>query len=586
MKISLRWKMIACFLLASIVPLFLSLSVFVSNTSAKTRENIADTIEIRSSQNAEQISEVLTSVDQMFLSLIRNGDLREFLYAQYNDSQADALNAYQSLALQSQIDTISKGYTVRLYNANPVLGIAPLTNNSMGTFLLKYGADAANVSTKIQMQYLEAYGTQPARIGFYRIYLDTAVDPIYITIEVPVADLLPHADLEHALLLDDTIPIIYSNEELFGEISLSNEDLTQIQQKGTLSVGQSSYLATIYPLSSMPDNSKAFSNAVSLLCLFPYDAFEQTLQESLIGIIPLSVLCVIFSVLVTIIFTRRMTTRISAMQAKTKRVLNLDFNIAEPVMIQDELGDLENDIYEMASALAVQIEREYEAIQAEGEQRLLNEQLHNAWVKAQIASLKHQINPHYLFNTLESIRMHLLLKGDKETAKILQIFAASYRKSLEVDSGDYTLQDELDTINDFLAVQKYRLGDRFVSEIQVDETALDCKMPKLLLQPLVENAFFHGIELSNRLGNLAIHIHRNNDAVSIMVKDNGLGIPADKLSELKAKLESNDAAAGTGIGINNIASRLRLLYGPETNFAIESQYGHGTTIQFEIPYRK
>ena len=182
--------------------------------------------------------------------------------------------------------------------------------------------------------------------------------------------------------------------------------------------------------------------------------------------------------------------------------------------------------------------------------------------------------------------MHLLLKGDKETAKILQIFAASYRKSLEVDSGDYTLKDELDTINDFLAVQKYRLGDRFVSEIQVDESALDCKMPKLLLQPLVENAFFHGIELSNRLGHLAIHIHRNSNTVSIMVKDNGLGIPADKLQELKAKLESNDAAAGTGIGINNISSRLRLLYGPETNFGIESQYGIGTTIQFEIPYRK
>jgi len=585
MKISLRWKMIACFLLASIVPFFLSLSVFIYNTSNRNKENLFETIDIRSSQNADSISEILIDVDRMFTTLIRNADLREFLYSQYGGNQADALFAYQSMAIQTQIDNIARDYTVRLYNADPVVGIAPLTNNDLDTFLRKYGADAANASTKIQIQYLEAYGTQPARIGFYRVYLESAANPIYTTIEVPVADLLPNIDMEYALLLDNTTPIIYSNAEIFSAMLLTDEDFLRIDQKGVLSIGDSTYLATIHPISSLLD-SHAFRNEISLMCLFPYDAFEQTLRESLLGIVPLCLFCVIFSLMVTIIFTRRLTTRIGTMQEKTKRVLNLDFNIAEPVVIQDELGDLEKDIYDMASALAVQIEREYEAIQAEGEQRLLNEKLHNAWVKAQISSLRHQINPHYLFNTLESIRMHLLLKGDKESAKILQMFADSYRKSLDIDYGDYTLKDELETINDFLVIQKYRLGDRFVSHIDVDDNALDCKLPKLILQPLVENAFFHGIELSNRLGQLDIHIRRNQNVVSIMVRDNGLGIANEKLDELKEDLKKKDSSSGTGIGIRNIANRLHLLYGSETLFDIESQYGSGTTITFEIPYRK
>ena len=583
MKTSLRWKMLVCFLIASIIPLFLCLSIFIEKTSFGNKQSLYENMDIRATQSEQLITDTIIAVDKVFASLIRNADLREFLISSY-PNRVDALAAYNALAIQAQVDMIANDYTVRFYNTNPNTNISSLTNNSLDDFIRKYGEDAVNATSHVQMQHFAAYGTQPERIGFYRVYSETA-NPIYVTIEVPMDEMLLNTELECALLLDSKTAILNSNPILFDQLSLSETDLLEISQKRILSLGDESYLATIHPLSTKYDYL-TIDSSLSLLCLYSYQSFEQTLRESLWGIIPLCLLCVVFSLAVSVAFTRRLASRLSALQEKTRRVLNFDFNIAEPITIPDELGNLEADIYDMAAALSVQIEREYEAIQAEGEQRLLNEKLHNAWVKAQLSSLRHQINPHYLFNTLESIRMHLLLKGDKESSTILQMFAASYRKSLEVDYGDYTLRDELETINDFLAIQKYRLGDRFISEIQIEEDTLDCKLPKLILQPLVENAFFHGIELSNRQGHLRIQVHHENDQLSILVTDNGLGITEEKLKELKEELEKNDASSVTGIGINNIANRIRLLYGPDTFFDIESQYGSGTTVKFQIPYRK
>lgn len=584
MKKSLRWKMIICYILASIVPLILCLSVFIGKTSSENKKNLYSNMNVRSTQSAQRIADTLNNVDKMFVSVIKNADLREFLYSNYPNI-ADALSAFHTLSIQSQIAGIANNYTVRLYNTNHNVGISALTNNSMDTFVRKYGETATHVSTRIQMHYFKAYGTQPERIGFCRVYSasDTS-NPIYVTIEVPVKDIFPETALECVLLMDNT-PLLSSDSDKFAQLSLNDEELIQIKEKGTFTYNDESYLAIISPLSDMLNNS-AFENSLSLLCLSSYQSYEQAMEEGLIDIVTLCLLCAAFSLVVTVIFTRKLTSRITVLKGKTRRVLNLDFDISEPIQSPDELGDLEADIYDMASALFIQIEKEKAAIQAKGEQRLVNEQLRNAWIKAEISSLRHQINPHYLFNTLESIRMHLLLKGDRETAKILQVFASSYRKSMETDNSDYTLKDELETVNNFLTVQKYRLGERFDSDLRIDEDSLDCKIPRLILQPLVENAFFHGIELSNTPGHLIIEIRHMYNCLSLMVSDNGIGIPEEKLLALKEELKKPDYSTANGIGIKNIVLRLRLLYGPDTFFDIDSIYGSGTTVRFEIPYCK
>lgn len=292
----------------------------------------------------------------------------------------------------------------------------------------------------------------------------------------------------------------------------------------------------------------------------------------------------VFSLSAAILFARRFTKRIIRLQHKAKRALKADFDIVEPIECRDELGELESALYEMVTALDTMFDNQYRTLEKEHEQKMHNEQLLRARTQAEIEALRYQINPHYLFNTMESIRMHLYLKGDRETARIIYLFSESFRKMLEAEGADYTLFDELQTIENYLKVQKYRLGDRFTSEVTVDENLPNCRIPKLLLQPLVENAFFHGIELSENPGVLQVTVRRRTDKLYMTVKDNGVGMTKEKMEELRRNLQEDEKSSAPRVGLRNVVQRLRLQYGESYRFEIESDPGTGTKVTIVIPY--
>ena len=128
-----------------------------------------------------------------------------------------------------------------------------------------------------------------------------------------------------------------------------------------------------------------------------------------------------------------------------------------------------------------------------------------------------------------------------------------------------------------------RFGQRLSIEREIDEELLSVQVPPLILQPLVENAFFHGIELSERQGALYIEIALQDDRLHIQVVDNGIGMPEGKLKSLRKTLENPDSA--TRVGLANIVRRLHLHYGDNQSFVIESECDKGTTIRVTIPYQ-
>lgn len=318
--------------------------------------------------------------------------------------------------------------------------------------------------------------------------------------------------------------------------------------------------------------------------MIPNQLFTESVRANILSLTPLCLVSILFSMCIAVGFTRWLCTRLNKLKNKTNQILNADFDIAEPVLFNDELGELEASIYEMAAALETMFANQYKRLQQENEQKLRNEQLLRTSAQAQIQALRYQINPHYLFNTLESIRMHLYLNGDKETAETIRLFAESFRRMLEADNGEYTLADELDTIKNYLLIQKYRLGNRFDSVINMDPTVKDWRLPKLLIQPLVENAFFHGIELVEHQGKLRIDISLQCDVLHIQVSDNGAGISAEKLLELRSTLASPDENFRS-VGLLNTALRLKLLYKENHTFHIESEEGKGTTVSLSLPYK-
>jgi len=192
--------------------------------------------------------------------------------------------------------------------------------------------------------------------------------------------------------------------------------------------------------------------------------------------------------------------------------------------------------------------------------------------EARLAALSSQINPHFLFNTLNSVTS--LIRQDPEQARqVVYKLSKILRRLLRTQENLVTLREELSFIDDYLAIEMVRFGDklRFIKEVEPD--CLDLLVPSMLLQPLVENSIRHGLASKVDGGTIRVRAQRAGTRVRILVEDDGVGIPEGKLARL---LES-------GIGVNNVNERLKVLYGDNYKMWIDSRVGEGASTAIEIP---
>ncbi len=220
----------------------------------------------------------------------------------------------------------------------------------------------------------------------------------------------------------------------------------------------------------------------------------------------------------------------------------------------------------------------------------------------EIAFLRSQVNPHFLYNTLTMICGMAAEGMTDEIISVTGALSRIFRYSIK-GSDMVTLQEEMDIVRAYLMIQKERFGERFTVQYDFWDNSLSCLIPKMIVQPLVENAIVHGLEKSLKPGQLRIGAGRNPEHgyLAIWIYDTGVGMPEDKLKELRDALShlpgkkqgGNGAAysemqqiiAHEGIGILNVNSRMVLYYGTDYTLLIDSEEGVGTNIQIRVPYR-
>ncbi|PHR27732.1 MAG: transcriptional regulator [Desulfotalea sp.] len=199
---------------------------------------------------------------------------------------------------------------------------------------------------------------------------------------------------------------------------------------------------------------------------------------------------------------------------------------------------------------------------------------------AEIKHLQAQINPHFLFNSLNTIASFCRTKPEKARELILDL-SLYMRKNLDSSRGYIPLSSELEQINSYLAIEKARFGELIQINIDVEPGCEDWPIPSLIIQPLVENAIKHGIRSREGGGSISLTIYRNMDRLDVTVQDDGLGIAKEKLDTL---LRKNDLESHTeGVGLRNSNQRLEQIYGPEFGMEISSSSAKGTVISFQIP---
>lgn len=345
------------------------------------------------------------------------------------------------------------------------------------------------------------------------------------------------------------------------------------QQKGTFKVtvkGQPSYLVidTLNPDSSM--------NGLKFISVFTTEPIVKDANTvSLIGlaiILLVLLIALIFVYIVSFLTTNRML----RLSRHLNRLALGDLSVVSRIDGNDEIGQLSRQFNYMVESINRLMNQVVE-------KTAQNNALELAQREIKLKMMASQINPHFLFNALESIRMNAHLKGDKEIANVVRLLGKMMRKNLEVGRESTPLKEEMEMVRSYLEIQKFRFEDRLKFTLSIDPEAVSIRVPPLIIQPLVENAVVHGVEDNEEGVHVEVKIEAYDGFVHVSVRDNGRGMPPERLDEVTRFITGAEEPRQGRIGLRNVHQRLVLSYGEEHGLHIVSERGAGTEISFTIP---
>ena len=273
------------------------------------------------------------------------------------------------------------------------------------------------------------------------------------------------------------------------------------------------------------------------------------------------------------------TNRLSLLTLHLKKVKNGEFDTIDNNVGKDEIGSVMDNF----NLMVVKIEDLIDVILKKD---IEQKELELAKNRAELKALQSQINPHFMFNTLESIRMRSLIKGEEETAFIIENLAKLLRQTINWGEDNIKISDEIGFVNNYLAIQKYRFGDRLDFNVNILPICNNIRIPKLSILTFVENSCNHGMEGVAYNVQIGIDIIIEDDYLYICIADNGKGISVEKLNEIQHKINNCSFElinGGRGLGLLNVYMRLQRYSNNTMKFNIESNESYGTTIKIQLP---
>ena len=208
---------------------------------------------------------------------------------------------------------------------------------------------------------------------------------------------------------------------------------------------------------------------------------------------------------------------------------------------------------------------------------------HEAKRKQEFDTLQSQINPHFLYNTLDIIVWMIENEQKAEAVKAVTALARFFRISLSKGKSIITVRDELEHVRNYLMIQHMRFKNKFTYEIQAEDGVLELASLKLMLQPLVENAIYHGMEFMDGDGEILLKVWKEEGDLYFSVIDNGLGMTEEQVGNLFTGASHVDSKRGSGIGVKNVNERIKLYFGEKYGLSIESEPDEGTTVKIHLP---
>ncbi|NMA65055.1 MAG: sensor histidine kinase [Clostridiaceae bacterium] len=364
------------------------------------------------------------------------------------------------------------------------------------------------------------------------------------------------------LILSDN-KLVFSNEKSIGldDVKTINSNIRSYQvqtindKKFLINYGMSSYTDWTY------------------INILPYDNIFQGIAAMRLIMVAAFVLILLVVSFMGIKFADGITKPIIALTQKMKKAEQGDFRSSNLESISndytDEIGQLEHDFSIMVDKINTLINENYV------KQLLIKE--------TELKALQAQINPHFLYNTLASINGIARMNGQKQISAMVKALGNLLRSAMKNNETVITLDEELSLLNDYVTIQKIRYGARLVFGVEADDELKEYIIPKLTLQPIVENSINYGLESLTEECCINVKTIMHPEYFSIAIEDNGPGMSEETLEKFRKKIL---VPKGTGIGLKNIDERIKLIFGENYGLFIESNLNKGTRVNIHLPYVK
>ncbi|SDK53021.1 two-component system, sensor histidine kinase YesM [Paenibacillus sp. OK060] len=296
---------------------------------------------------------------------------------------------------------------------------------------------------------------------------------------------------------------------------------------------------------------------------------ELTADGKILGhnLVTLSIVLVLFAAIISIFLSHVITTPIKKLLRNISLVEKGQFEQVEHIRSRDEIGHLSVRFNKMSHELKRMVER------------MQQEEIEKA--KAEMRALHDQIKPHFLYNTLGSVKWIASMQQADKIVEMTDALISMLRYATRSDGTLVTIREEIDNIANYVTIQNVRYYDCIQMKYEIEDRLLDYRMPKMILQPIVENAIFHGLAELEEDGVITIRIQSRGRDIVIEVCDNGIGMDQHTIQNfMEDKLEADK---GTGIGLHNVQRRIQLHFGKPYGIQVASQIGEGTTFTILLP---
>lgn len=567
-------KLLISYLLMIIIPFVISGFLLSYFTAKNIRRNTMEYIGLFNEQVSSNIDSYIRSLDRLSKTVFLDTSVTEALRTHYSN---DPVGNYQ-------VSRYLTDFTFQLNVQQPDLQNVillnqhgePFISGSSSTFLdeeLFYQAilfDEANeaagrivISGAGMEDYLYTPAVSPV-FSVSRVIKDEASQQVGLIVMNVRSEALERSININQALLDRGARIVVTNSQ--------NQIVMQSTQSAVGSFDYRKYL----------DNSKYtfFSSTsdyseLSVYTIIPTETLFSEIYSlrSINLVITLALMAVI--IIVAAFLSSNLVKPVKRLERTMSKVQDGKLCVHSHIKSRDEIGSLANSYNLMIDRINDLVQNVYYA-------ELKNKEAH-------LQALQQQIDPHFLHNTLESIRMKAVGNNDRETAKMIQKLGTLFRFALDSTESTALLSREVSHAKAYIDIMNMRYDGRFTLNFDVPEGLWNCRVIKLLFQPIVENSIRHGFTNSIKLGKICINASQNGDIISIKISDDGVGIPLESLQVLNKQLKNPPVWEGgqtAHIGLVNISQRLMLRYGSAYHLSVDSMETQGTTVCICLPYRQ